>query len=542
MTTKTRLAMTGLGVLLSSLALVSPALAAAPPATSADDFKTATTDADRAATMRATSVTSDAQDDFIRTIGPLAQQVHAEYDIPASTTAAQAALESGWGSSGASKNDNNYFGVKCTSSDNPGPIATSCRYHSTSENCSNGCGGSMAWFRVYASLQDSLRDYARLLTTAAPYRDALPYREDPDEFIRHVAPHYATDPQYVQKIMTIMSSHNLYSLDTGTAPGASMGDEGIAASASYRFGTQEHLFFRGDDGSLRHTYNNGEEIGTETVLADGENAGLAGEPVAFVAGQQQHVFALLSGNRLGHWFWNPTDSDPTFEVAATDIAGNPTGYAFADQLHALARGTDGKLKHLYWTPDNEDVVEETLEQDIAGDPVAYVAGDQQHVFARTPSGLLGHWYWLTTDNDPHYGTWGTTTIAGNPVGYAYDGAQHVFARGTDGTLKHFYWTLDSDVVEEPLGDPIQGDPIAYVRDTQQHVFVRTPENTVGHLYWTLEDDEPQRENWAGNLGTNPTGFSTGSQLNVYGRSTDGTVTHWYLNDDMDNPDVEAWGE
>ena len=164
------------------------------------------------------------------------------------------------------------------------------------------------------------------------------------------------------------------------------------------------------------------------------------------------------------------------------------------------------------------------------------------MFGRTPAGELGHWFWQVTDSEPNYGTWGETKIEGNPAGYAFGDQQHVFARGVDGKLMHFYWMVDTGVVEEPLGEPMQGDPVAYVHNDEHHVFVRTPENTVEHLFWTPEDNEPQRENWAGDLGTNPTGFSTDSQLNVYGRSTDGTVTHLYLNNDMDNPDVEAWGE
>ncbi|WP_326957008.1 hypothetical protein [Amycolatopsis sp. NBC_01286] len=316
-----------------------------------------------------------------------------------------------------------------------------------------------------------------------------------------------------------------------------MGDEGIAASASYRYGGQEHMFSKGADGSLKHSYNTGTDIESESYPGQ-----LAGEPVAYVAGDQQHVFALLTGNRLGHWFWRPTDADPIFEIAATDIAGNPTGYAFGDQLHAFARGTDGKLKHLYWAPGNEDKIEETLAQSIAGDPVAYVWGDQQHVFGRTADGHLGHWYWQITDNDPNYGVWGGSQITGTPTGYAFGEQQHVLARGADGTLKHFYWTPEEGVVEEPLNSPIQGDPIAYVWNDQQHVFARTPGNELGHWWWTPEDNAPQYASWGGNIGANLTGFATENQQNVYGRTTDGTLMHWYWSPGMGSRDLENWGQ
>ncbi|MGW5743091.1 hypothetical protein [Amycolatopsis sp. NPDC003861] len=318
--------------------------------------------------------------------------------------------------------------------------------------------------------------------------------------------------------------------------GPALGDEGIAASASYRYGHQEHMFSKGADGALLHSYNTGEAIESESFPAE-----LAGEPVAYVAGDQQHVFGRLADNTIGHWYWYPTDDQPHFEQwGADDIAGNPTGYAFGDQQHVYARGTDGKLKHLYWTPDT-GVVEETQSQDVVGDPVAYVWGDQQHVFGRTPAGELGHWYWTPSDNDPNYVSWGGR-LAGDPAGYAFGDQQHVFARDTGGKLVHFYWAVGEDVTVEPLGADIAGDPIAYVWNDQQHVFARTPGNELGHWWWTPADNAPQYVSWGGDLATDPTGFATATQQNVYGRAADGTLAHWYWNTEMAAPDHETWGQ
>ncbi|MFD2468968.1 hypothetical protein [Amycolatopsis silviterrae] len=314
------------------------------------------------------------------------------------------------------------------------------------------------------------------------------------------------------------------------------GDAGIAASASYRYGSQEHMFSRGADGSLLHSYNTGEQVESESYPGE-----LVGEPVALVSGDVQHVFALLTGDRLGHWFWRPDDADPVFEVAATDIGGNPSGYAFGDQVHVLARGTDNRLRHIYWTPQNTDVVEESAEQELSGDPVAYVWHDQQHVFARTPDGQLGHWWWTPADNEPQYTTWGGQ-IAGNPAGYAVGDQQHVYARTPEGTLAHYYWTPQDGVQIEPLPQTLTGDPVAYVWNDQQHVFARTPDDQLGHWWWTPEDNEPHYVSWGGNLGANPTGFATPAQQNVYGRTTDGVLTHWYWTPDMAAPDIETWGQ
>jgi flagellum-specific peptidoglycan hydrolase FlgJ len=42
-----------------------------------------------------------------------AQQGQREFRVPASVTIAQAILESGWGKSGLTSNDRNFFGIKC---------------------------------------------------------------------------------------------------------------------------------------------------------------------------------------------------------------------------------------------------------------------------------------------------------------------------------------------------------------------------------------------------------------------------------------------
>jgi flagellum-specific peptidoglycan hydrolase FlgJ len=166
------------------------------------------------------SATPGQQEAFLALAGPAATTVRAQYDIPASVTAGQAALESDWGTSGLSTADKNYFGFKCVTAGDPGPIATGCHAYQTQE-CTPSCHTVTAYFRVYASMTDSFRDYGRLLTTSSRYAVALPYRHDPDEFIRRVAgAGYATDPNYAGKVITIMRTHNLYQLDSMSAPDA----------------------------------------------------------------------------------------------------------------------------------------------------------------------------------------------------------------------------------------------------------------------------------------------------------------------------------
>src|SRR5689334_18412421 len=139
-------------------------------------------------TMTAMS-TSASQDDFINVAGPAAQAVMAEYQVPASVGTAQSILESNWGHSGLSVNDQNYFGFKCVSPTDPGPIATGCHLYSTTE-CTPSCHTVDAYFRVYASMTDSFRDYGRLLRSNPVYASAFQYTADPDQFAREIATHY----------------------------------------------------------------------------------------------------------------------------------------------------------------------------------------------------------------------------------------------------------------------------------------------------------------------------------------------------------------
>jgi flagellar protein FlgJ len=151
------------------------------------------------------------RDDYLNLAGPAAQRVMAKYRIPASVGAAQAILESSWGRSTAAVQDRNQFGIKC-SHGKPGPIATSCRSHKTTE-CEPTCQTVTRAFRVYATVVASFRDYGRVLSSKPVYAPAFGHLNDPDVFARQVAAHYATDPRYAHKIIHLMRAYNLYRFD-----------------------------------------------------------------------------------------------------------------------------------------------------------------------------------------------------------------------------------------------------------------------------------------------------------------------------------------
>ena len=163
--------------------------------------------------VREAALTSGFQDSYVAAAGPIARAIHTAYDIPASVTAAQSILESNWGRSKLSTAERNYFGFKCVTPDRPGPIASRCARYPSTECIPAPCHPVDAYFRSYASIEDSFRDYGRLLTTSPNYAAALPVRSDPDAFIRVVARKYATDPEYANKVIRLMDLYDLRRFD-----------------------------------------------------------------------------------------------------------------------------------------------------------------------------------------------------------------------------------------------------------------------------------------------------------------------------------------
>src|SRR4051812_26054899 len=139
---------------------------------------------------------------FIAAAVAPAQQGYREFAVPASVTIAQSIIESGWGRSSLTRNDRNYFGIKCFSND-PGPIANGCHTYSTYE-CEPTCAPTYASFRTYATITDSFRDHGRFLTTNSRYRPAFNYTHDADQFLYQIwKAGYATSPTYVANVQSL---------------------------------------------------------------------------------------------------------------------------------------------------------------------------------------------------------------------------------------------------------------------------------------------------------------------------------------------------
>ena len=130
-----------------------------------------------------------------------------------SITAAQAILESGWGSSELAKApNNNLFGIK-DSEDWNGESVTVL----TQEYVNGGYITVNAAFRKYASWNDSVVDHAKFFTSTEWRKDN--YRKVVNETDYRIAAQelknagYATDPNYPGKLIRLIEAYKLYEWD-----------------------------------------------------------------------------------------------------------------------------------------------------------------------------------------------------------------------------------------------------------------------------------------------------------------------------------------
>lgn len=167
---------------------------------------------------------------FLKTIGPVAQQVAQENGIYASVMIAQAALESGWGNSTLSTQGHNLFGVKWNGTGNYVTMPTQEYY-----------GGQ--WHTIYAKFQsynsyyDSLTGYAQLIKSNFPNStraNAATPQVAAANLKYGVYGSYATDPNYANSLDRMISDYGLirYDVYAGTSSNNQNQQNSNAANSS----------------------------------------------------------------------------------------------------------------------------------------------------------------------------------------------------------------------------------------------------------------------------------------------------------------------
>lgn len=137
-----------------------------------------------------------------------AKAAQAKWNIPASVSIAQWALESGWGKH-MPPDSNNPFGMKARAGrDDP------CVVVPTREVIHGKSITVNAAFRKFDSIADAFDAHAELLATAPVYAECRTNLPDPNDFADSLTGVYATDPNYGTLLKSIMRGSNLYQYDT----------------------------------------------------------------------------------------------------------------------------------------------------------------------------------------------------------------------------------------------------------------------------------------------------------------------------------------
>jgi flagellum-specific peptidoglycan hydrolase FlgJ len=126
--------------------------------------------------------------------------------LPAGVTVAQAALESAWGNSQLSREANNYFGIKVHGEH--GSIEMP-----TTEVTDGVAAHTAARFAKYASMVECFADRDGLILKLTCYAEARKCAGDPEAFVCALAKHWATDPGYAKKVLSVYRANKLAVLD-----------------------------------------------------------------------------------------------------------------------------------------------------------------------------------------------------------------------------------------------------------------------------------------------------------------------------------------
>ena len=149
---------------------------------------------------------------FIQTLLPYAKKAAKALGVSPEVIIAQSALETGWGQKIIKKSDQessfNLFNIKSQQGWQGESV------NKSSLEVEDGIGVQRnSNFRVYDNLQDSFKDYIDFITNNQRYGEALQQSNNAERYIEELQQAgYATDPQYAEKVKTIMNSDNFKSV------------------------------------------------------------------------------------------------------------------------------------------------------------------------------------------------------------------------------------------------------------------------------------------------------------------------------------------
>lgn len=145
-------------------------------------------------------------DKFLAGIKSGALSLWDKFGILPSVAAGQAALESAWGGSGLATKYNNLFGIKGSYKGNSAMMKTWEVYGGQRYDITDG-------FRSYPDQATSILDYGVFLTVNKRYTKAIGLKEYKAQIQAIHNAGYATDPDYANKVISIIEKYGLASWD-----------------------------------------------------------------------------------------------------------------------------------------------------------------------------------------------------------------------------------------------------------------------------------------------------------------------------------------
>lgn len=171
------------------------------------------------------------QIDFINLVAPIAVRQATKHDhaLFPSVTVAQAAHESGWGTSTKMVKANALYGIKVGKSAYKfGSAWKGAAYKTGTTEYYDGKTATkiVDWFRAYDSIEDATEDYMDMLCSSSRYKKALHCKTPLESITGIVNGGYATGPQYASHIMETIKSANLTIYDK---QGYNIPSEGVSS-------------------------------------------------------------------------------------------------------------------------------------------------------------------------------------------------------------------------------------------------------------------------------------------------------------------------
>ncbi len=279
---------------------------------------------------------STAATQFLRNIIPAAQNVARGKDIYTSVMIAQAALESGWGTSALSKAPNhNLFGVKGSYN------GQSVNMQTLEDSGGQNYYSIQANFRKYPSYQESLEDYADKIVngiSGAPLFYSGAWKSKTNSYqdaTAYLTGRYATDTAYASKLNRIIEQFGLTKYDTETA--VNMAEE-IASNETATTSGNSYTVVSGDS-----LYAIARKTGTsiqDLLSLNGLNLNSIIHP-----GQVLALSSQSASTETKQEEGAPKEETKSTETSTTTSTGSYTVVS-GDGLYAIARKTGISIQDL----------------------------------------------------------------------------------------------------------------------------------------------------------------------------------------------------